>query len=194
VPSPASPLADLLADLARVLAARRVRWYLFGAQAAILHGAARLTADVDVTIDAGDQPRTDIVRALAAAGFELRVRDAEGFVERTSVLPLVHAPSRIPVDLVIAGPGLEELFLGRVERRTIGGIEIPVVGAEDLVAMKVLAGRSKDLEDAAAVIRARGRTLDLELVRTTLRLLEQALDRGDLLPELERVRTRAARP
>jgi hypothetical protein len=45
-----SPVAELLADLAAAFDQRRVDWYLFGAQAAILHGAARLTADVDVTV------------------------------------------------------------------------------------------------------------------------------------------------
>jgi hypothetical protein len=45
-----SPVGELLADLAAAFQQRRVDWYLFGAQAAILHGAARLTADVDVTV------------------------------------------------------------------------------------------------------------------------------------------------
>jgi hypothetical protein len=45
-----SPIAELFADLHEALSALRVRWYLFGAQAALLYGAARLTADVDVTI------------------------------------------------------------------------------------------------------------------------------------------------
>ena len=53
MPSPPQPVADLLADLARGLRALGVRWFLFGAQAAILHGAARLSADVDVTVDLG---------------------------------------------------------------------------------------------------------------------------------------------
>jgi hypothetical protein len=39
----------LLADLTAALDSARVPWFLFGAQAAILYGAARLTADVDVT-------------------------------------------------------------------------------------------------------------------------------------------------
>jgi len=45
-----SPVADLLADAATALSEGGVPWYLFEAQAAILHGAARLTADVDVTV------------------------------------------------------------------------------------------------------------------------------------------------
>lgn len=39
--------------------------------------------------------------------------DAAGFVERTRVLPMVHRGTAIPVDMVLAGPGLEELFLSR---------------------------------------------------------------------------------
>jgi len=45
-----SPLAALLRDLEAVFESTASGWYVFGAQAAILHGAARLTADVDVTV------------------------------------------------------------------------------------------------------------------------------------------------
>jgi hypothetical protein len=47
----ALPVAELLRELAAIFGGAGVRWYLFGAQAAILHGAARLSADVDVTVD-----------------------------------------------------------------------------------------------------------------------------------------------
>jgi hypothetical protein len=190
VPSSASPLADLLADLDRALTALGIRWYLFGAQAAILYGVARLTADVDVTVDAGSLANADLVAHLAARGFELRVPDAGEFVEKTRVLPLVHAKSRIPVDVVLAGPGLEELFFSRAEERNVGGVRIPVAAAEDIVTMKVLAGRLKDLDDVVSILRAC--SLDADRVRSTLRLLEQALDRRDLLDEFERLLRQAS--
>ncbi|HEY5617144.1 MAG TPA: hypothetical protein VIK60_04325 [Vicinamibacterales bacterium] len=60
-----SPVAELLADLATALDEAGVAWYLFGAQAAILHGAARLTADVDVTVRWPDaQPNEALVARL----------------------------------------------------------------------------------------------------------------------------------
>jgi len=43
-------VAGLLADFAAGLEALGVALYLFGARAAIVHGVARLTADVDVTV------------------------------------------------------------------------------------------------------------------------------------------------
>lgn len=193
MPSSASPLAELLADLQRALADLGVRWYLFGAQAAILHGVVRLTADVDVTVDLGPRRSGELVAALTRAGLDLRVSDVEGFVEATRVLPLVHRRSRIPVDVVLAGPGLEELFFSRVEERSIAGVRVPVASAEDVVTMKMLAGRGKDLEDVAAIARALGDRLDRERIRTTLRLLEAALARNDLVSELERVLARLGR-
>jgi hypothetical protein len=193
VPSSRSLVAELLADLRGAFGALGARWYLFGAQAAIVHGAARLTADVDVTVDLAARSSAELVNALAAAGFEPRVPDPGGVVETTRVLPLVHKPTRIPVDVVLAGPGLEDLFFARVEEHAIGGVPVPVASAEDVLTMKVLAARPKDLDDAEAVIRAHGPRLDVERIRSTLRLLEAALDRRDLLSELERLLGRAGR-
>jgi len=186
VSSSPQPVADLLADLARGLGALGVRWFLFGAQAAILHGSARLSADVDVTVDMGARASRELVDALSREGFELRVTDAAGFVEATRVMPLVHRASRMPLDLVLAGPGLEEQFFARATERLVGDVRVPVVSAEDLVAMKILAGRPRDVEDVAGIVRAR-RDLDVESIRGTLRLLERALDRADLVVELERI-------
>ena len=48
-------------------------------------------------------------------------------------------------------------------------------------------GRAKDLDDAAAILCAQRGTLDLHRVRETLRQIEQALDRSDLVAALERI-------
>ena len=180
------PVAELLADLARGLRALGLRWFLFGAQAAILHGSARLSADVDVTVDLGTRSNRELVDALFREGFELRVADVQGFVDATRVIPLLHVSSRMPLDIVLAGPGLEEQFFARAVERRVGDALVPVVSAEDLVAMKILAGRPRDTEDVASIVRAR-HDLDVEAIRGTLRLLERALDRADLVAELDRV-------
>jgi len=184
-----SPLAELLGDLRDAFEPLGARWYLFGAQAAILHGAARLSADVDVTVRLGDIPLGSLLEALDARGFDPRVGSPERFADETRILPLLHRASRMPVDLVLAGPGLEERFLARAELRDIEGVAVPLASREDLVVMKVLAGRPKDLEDVAAVVA--GPELDLDYLRATLGELEQAIDRRDLLPLLESVLGRA---
>ena len=194
------PIAELLAELQRVFAALGLRWFLFGAQAAILYGVARLSADVDITLDLGDRSSRDVVDALAAAGFELRVADAAGFVEATRVLPFVHRASRMPVDVVLAGPGLEDqFFAGTPTERVVGEARVPVVSAEDLVAMKVLAGRARDVGDpvdddlARSHRRAASRTWHRErLARSTL--LNAESDRAASRPHEAGRRSILARP
>jgi hypothetical protein len=150
----ASPFAELLGALARVFQRLALRWYLFGAQAAIVHGAVRLTGDVDATVELGGLTIAALIAALEKEGFRPRVPEVKGFVERTRVVPLEHVGSEMPLDLVVAGPGLEELFLARAREHVVEGIAIPVACAEDMVVMKILAGRPKDIEDAVAILAA----------------------------------------
>ena len=188
-----SPVVELLAALRDALEPVAPNWYLFGAQAALLHGAARLTADVDVTVDAGARTLGELLDALQCGGFTLRVAEPEPFVARTRVIPLVHEATGIPVDVVLAGTGLEQLFLQRAQLREIEGVGVRVASAEDVVVMKLLAGRTKDLDDVRAILSARWKDLDRALIRRTLQELEQALQRSDLVTTFERTRRRRRR-
>ena len=184
MPFPAGP-ADLLADLARELARLRVPWFVFGAQAALLWGRPRLTTDVDITVRLGDIDAQTLVEALGSRGFDVRITATPEFVRQTRVLPMVHQPTGLAVDVVLAGPGLEDEFLARAVLVEMGGIAVPVISAEDLIVTKTLAGRSKDIEDIRGVIAERGDELDTNQIRRTLRLLEDALGQSDLLPIFE---------
>jgi hypothetical protein len=190
VPRERSQVAEVVAALDASCGAIGVRWYLFGAQAALLYGSARLTADVDATVLLGDVSTETLVEALKTEGFELRIDDPE-FVAATRVIPVVHGPTGLPADIVLGGPGLEELFLARAHTRSVGGAPVPVVAAEDLVAMKILAGREKDRQDIVAILRAGRGTLDLSAIRATIEMLESALAQSDLMPLFEELQRRA---
>jgi hypothetical protein len=185
VPSPDIAPADLLAALARILASLRVRWYLFGAQAALIWGRPRLTADVDVTVRLDPEDPERLVRALEAGGFRLRVSPDADFVRRTRVLPFVYTPNGLPLDVVLAGPGLEEMFLERARPVQVADVTIPVISPEDFIVVKILAGRPKDLEDVRGVLGERLPSLDVDAIRSTLALLEEALSQSDLRPVFE---------
>jgi len=180
VPSPAGP-AELLSDLSAALDALGAGWYVFGAQAALVWGRPRLTTDVDVTVKCSAS--TDqLVRALDTSGFSLRIDATEAFIRTTRVVPLEHRASGLALDLVLAGPGLEDLFLERAVSIDVAGTAVPFISPEDLIVTKVLAGREKDIEDVRGVLSERGSTLDVNQIRTTLGLLEDALGQSDLMP------------
>jgi hypothetical protein len=181
-----SPVADLLADLAAAFAAVNVEWFLFGAQAAIAYGVARLTADVDVTARVPARlPNAVWVEALARRGFLPRFDDP-AMLEHASVLPFVHQAIGLPVDVVLAGPGLEDEFFARAAVHDFDGVSVPIVDVSDLVVMKVLADRPKDIEDVITLLQVQEASIDLSRVRRTLQMLESALGQSDLIPALDR--------
>lgn len=193
MPPARSPVDAALADLSRVFDKLGVEWFLFGAQAAILYGSTRVTEDIDVTVALGETTPRELVSALGLRAFALRVKDSAGFVERTRVLPILHLTTSIPVDIVFAGPGLEEAFFLRRLQHQRGRLSIPTASPEDIVVMKVLAGRPRDLDDVCSVLRARGATLDRARLRATLRMLEEGLGQSDLLPLFARLDAEAKR-
>lgn len=181
-----SPVADLLADLAAAFAAVNVDWFLFGAQAAIAYGVGRLTADVDVTARVPEGvPNARLSDALGQRGFDSRFENP-AIPEQGRVLPFVHRATSLPVDIVLAGPGLEDEFFARTRVHDFDGVLVPIVDVSDLIVMKVLADRPKDVEDVVTLLQVQTANIDLARVRRTLQMLESALGQSDLIPALDR--------
>ncbi|XXY15246.1 DUF6036 family nucleotidyltransferase [Sorangium sp. So ce216] len=208
MPSTASRPAAvaLLADLAAALRRRRLRGYVFGAQAAVAYGRPRMTADVDVTIDLAQTSTLTLVDDLSRAGFDLwfdpwgsgspfgalrpkpRIDLGEAFLREARLLPLVHRATCMPIDVVIAASSLHVEFLARRRLIDLGGLRVPMISPEDLIVTKVLAGRPKDLEDVRGVLLEQH---DLDRIRELLGELEAALGEDRLLRRLERLLRKA---
>lgn len=185
---PVEPAAvELLRALVTVLP-RWGRWYVFGAQAVVAYGVPRMSADIDVTIQLAPEEPERFATEMAAAGFSLRVDDPD-FIRRTRVMPFVHAATAMPVDIVLAGSGLEEEFLERARSVDVGGMMVPLIDPSDLIVAKILAGRPKDIDDASTLWRLRKSQLDDRRILHLLQSLEEALGQSDLLRVFEAIRS-----
>lgn len=151
-----------------------------------------MTADVDVTVDLAQTSTLTLVDDLSRAGFDLRIDLGDDFLREARLLPLVHRPTSMPIDLVIAASSLHIEFLARRRLIDLGGVRVPMISPEDLVVTKVLAGRPKDLEDVRGVLIEQPH-LDLDRIRDLLGDLEAALGEDRLLRRLDRL-IRKARP
>ena len=72
-------------------------------------------------------------------------------------------------------------MLARVHVRTIEDIQVQVASPEDIIVMKILAGRPKDLDDVRSIVAGLGAQLDTGYITDTLKMLEEALAQSDLL-------------
>ncbi len=149
-----------------------------------MYGVPRATTDFAVTVRLQGSP-SQLLASLAKHGFQIHIAQAElaQFITDTRVIPAVHVASHIPLDIVLAGPGLEELMLTRATVHRLHNLKIPVIAMEDFLVLKMLAGRAKDDQDVRLLVAARLHDIDVQAVAQRIVELEQILDQSDLSPK-----------
>jgi predicted nucleotidyltransferase len=93
------------------------------------------------------------------------------------VLPCLDRASGIKIDLIFSTSEFERQALTRSIGVTMEGSDVAIVSVEDLIIMKIVAGRGRDLDDARTIV-AKHPKLDVEHIRTWLRWFEKLLDRS----------------
>jgi hypothetical protein len=165
----------VLIRLAADLAALQLDWALVGGFAVAVHGEPRTTRDVDIVLAlAGEAEAEAAVLGLRLRGYRDHpdgavMEQPDGRLATVRLISPVEGESGIVVDLLFASSGLEpEIVATAKALETLPGVMVPVVGAGYLLAMKVLAGRPKDIEDIRGI---------LEYIEPEeLRLAREALD------------------
>lgn len=150
----------LLAGITRELRSRDIPFMHIGGQAVLLHGAPRLTQDIDVTLALGPDDVATIVAVCGALDLEPLVADLASFARETFVCPLRDRATGIRVDLIFSTTPYEHAAIARAVEVDIGGESVPFASAEDLILLKLFAGRERDLEDARSVVARQGVRLD----------------------------------
>jgi hypothetical protein len=124
---------------------------IIGGVASILLGSARFTRDVDVMLLLSTERLPELYEVAQSLGFVPRIEKAVAFARQSRVLLLRHAESGINVDVAL---GLLPFEYEAVERSTIqqvGPLGLRLPTPEDLIIMKAVAGRNKDMDDISAI-------------------------------------------
>jgi len=164
-----------LGRLFRALDDSGVRYVVVGGMAMVLHGHARLTLDVDLVIDLAPEPARKAVAALTELGYSPRVPvAAEDFADAElrerwrlekgmEVFSLWNPDDPMSVvDLFVHHPiGFDELW-ARSQPARLGEVTVRIASIADLIRLKKLAGRPKDLEDVHFLEQILGEAGDAE--------------------------------
>lgn len=124
---------------------------LVGAIALAAHGIARATLDLDLLVLDTGLLSPEAWRDLSEAGAQIEVRRGDAEDPLAGVVRLTR-PGQTPVDVVIGKHRWMEDVLARTGTISLGGHPIPIVGAADLVVLKVFAGGPQDLLDAELLL------------------------------------------
>lgn len=154
-------------EILRLLVERGVDFVVIGGIAAVLHGSARNTFDLDICFAIDNANLDALGDVLLALGARLKgLREGVPFVPDARTLRQVEVLTLITslgeLDVLARPPGAPayEELRRHADRYDLGGFNVSVASIDDLIAMKEAAGRPKDLldiEELEAIKRLRRR-------------------------------------
>jgi hypothetical protein len=144
---------------------------------------ARFTHNIDIKVLV---PGTDYanVRNELRADFPERARD---FIPENPFIVAVNIQGVI-VDFLLTLPGYEQLIVERAVQRDLGGFQVWICSAENLIIQKVIAGRGKDWLDIEALLIEQHGKLDTAYIEDWLVQFAEALEKPELLSEYHHLR------
>ncbi len=140
------------------------RYVIVGGLAVVLHGHARLTADVDLVLDLEQDTARRALLALTQLGLKARApvdpiafadplqREA-WITEKGMQVFTLYSPQNplLSVDLFARDPIPFEQLWTRAKILDLSGVTVRVASLEDLIAMKRAVGRPQDIMDIEAL-------------------------------------------
>jgi len=152
-------LFEAAVEVQEFLQDRGWRFAIIGGLAAIRWGEPQATQDVDLALFTGFGTEASYVEQVLGR-FRGRIADAAEFALDNRVL-LVSASNGIPVDISLAGIPYEEELIGRASPFCFApGVSLVTCSAEDLVILKVFAGRPKDWAAIEGILIRQGAGMD----------------------------------
>lgn len=188
-----TPLVATLRRIVEDLDAQPHPWALVGGLAVSARTEPRMTRDIDVAVTVSDDRSAEgFVWGLSKVGYVPTAAVEQTETERLATIrlqPPMPYSGGVIVDLLFASSGIEAELVGRASRlEIIDGLDLPVAGVGDLIALKVLSRddetRPQDAMDLRALCKE-ATAGDLRVARDALALImERGFNRGRALDVL----------
>lgn len=150
----APALNDDFRDMLGCLRDAEVEFVIVGAHALSVHGFPRATGDIDILVRPTPENAVRVMHALSLFGAPTSAHGVTvtDFATLGNVYQIGLPPRRIDILTEISGVDFDRARASRVVS-VVGGLELPFLGRDALIANKRAAGRPKDLVDADALER-----------------------------------------
>jgi predicted nucleotidyltransferase len=155
------------------------RGVIIGGIAVGFLGKPRFTADVDAVFLLSTQDIPKFIELAQAENIVPRMREVEDFARKTRVLLLKHAPTEIDIDISLGILPFEEEMVERGSTQSFSNLSIRLPTPEDLIILKAIAHRPKDVEDIRTIA-AKYPDLDVKRIEKWVKAFGDVLETPDL--------------
>jgi len=163
---PAPSFDAFCRDALDLLKSRRIKHVVVGGVAVTVVGEPRFTADLDAIIFVELPALERLLRSAEHAGFDVDV-EAELATARGGGSVRISR-GRFHLDLIVRSLFIEDLAYDHGKTRRVFDRMVRFPSPEDLLVLKIVAGRSRDLVDAEGIVRRHGDKLDRRYVERVL--------------------------
>ncbi len=168
-------LEDVYKKIVTFLNKEKYKYIIIGGIAAGTIGEARATGDVDVDIIINRENVAAFLDKLTKAGFRVSKRICLKSVEQTGIFQIKF--DKFDIDFLIASTDLEMCAFKRARIRKLYGIKAYFPTPEDMILLKIIPGRDKDLLDAKNIVTRHKQRLDVKYLKEwAAKLCEEAED------------------
>lgn len=178
------PFRATIEALHRLLEKHNDRGVIIGGIAVGLLGKPRYTADVDAMFLLSTQDIPQFLESARAENIIPRVQNVEEFARKTRVLLLKHIPTNTEIDISLGVLLFEEEMVERGSLKSFANLSARLPTPEDLIIMKAIAHRPKDLEDIRTIV-DNNPNLDIARIEKWVRDFAEVMETPDLWKQIE---------
>ncbi len=163
---------ELLRHAARCFDKHGIRYFVTGAVAAIAYGEPRLTNDIDIVADLGEDDIPKLKACYPEPEFYFDENSAKRALISRSQFNIIHPESGLKIDVMISrGDEFDQSRFRRARRlRPLEDMEVAFASPEDVILKKMAFyrdGRSeKHLRDIAGILKISSDAIDLTYIES----------------------------
>lgn len=178
------PFRAAIEALQRLMEKFNERGVIIGGVAVGFLGKPRFTADIDAVFLLSIKDIPQFIELAQAEGIVPRITDAADFARKNRVLLLKHNLTETDIDISLGILPFEEELVQRARTQSLAGLTIRLPTPEDLIIMKAIAYRAKDLDDIRAIA-SKYPALDKKRIEEWIRSFGDALEFPDLWDQIQ---------
>ena len=178
------PLTAPIASLQQLIERFDHQGMIIGGVAISLLSEPRLTADADAVLLVDTDNLPLLLDVAQQVGLEPRIDDVISFAQRSRVVLLKHMETGISVDISLGLLPFEVEAIERSKLHPVGNLLVRIPTVEDLIILKAVAHRPKDMLDIASLIAAQP-NLDIDHIAFWVKQFAEVLETPEVWTELK---------